>query len=137
MLQPMGLQRIGHNLATEQQQQGSRMTASQKVNSSSGYSFRQHSGYRKNLSCAKSCQPATHRNRAPDTWLYNAIDTICNSCPNLGSESLLNAEEDGCGSMSEGKRLVGYAVTSQTQITEPRDLCPGTLAQKVELTALT
>ena len=37
----------------------------------------------------------------------------------------------------EGKRLVGYAVTSQTQIIEPRDLCPGTLAQKVELTALT
>ena len=90
------------------------MTVSQKVNSSSGYSFRQHSGYR-SLSHAKSCHPATHRNRAPDTGLYDAVDTVYNSCPNPGCEALPNAEEewftDKNSFMSECRSPVGYTLT--------------------------
>ena len=46
------------------------------------------------------------------------IDTVYSSCPDLGGEPLLNAEEDWCTDrscfMREGKKLVRYAVTSQT-----------------------
>ena len=39
--------------------------------------------------------------------------------------------------MREGKRLVGYAVASQTQVREVRSLPPGTSAQKARLIAFT
>ena len=39
--------------------------------------------------------------------------------------------------MGEGKRLVGYIVTSQTQVTEARSLPPGTSSPKMKLIALT
>ena len=39
--------------------------------------------------------------------------------------------------MREEKSLVGYAITSQTQVIEWRGLPPGTSAQKVKLMALT
>lgn len=68
--------------------------------------------------------PATRLPTEMGALEHDCIETIYiySSCPDLGSETLLNAEEewftDGSSLMRKGKRLVGYALTSQTQVIE-------------------
>lgn len=115
---------------------------SQKVYSSSGSAFRHNP-----VATIKTCH-ILHSATLLSTEMgplehdyIEIIDMIYSSHPNLGSEPLPNAKEewfiDRSSFMSEGKRLVGYPVTFQMQVTETRSLLPGTSAQKTELRALT
>ena len=59
----------------------------------------------------------------------------------MSEDPLTNPEEiwytEGSGCVLDGKRRAGYAVVSNFEITEPKPLPPGTLAQLAELIALT
>ena len=59
----------------------------------------------------------------------------------LSEDPLTNLQEiwytEGSGCVLDGKRRAGYAVVSNFETTEPKPLPPGTLAQLVELIALT
>ena len=65
---------------------------------------------------------------------------IYSSCPDLGNESPPNSKEgwfpDRNRFTKEGKRLVGYPVTFQTQLREAKRLPTRTSVQKVELIPL-
>ena len=65
-----------------------------KVDSSSGYAFRQPRGYYKHLSQDNLATPLPTEMGSQECDCIETIDVIYSNCPSLRNEPLLNAEEE-------------------------------------------
>lgn len=110
------------------------------VYSRSGYAFSTTQCFNKNLSHAKFCYPATHRDGVPRVWLYRNHRHDLFQLPNPRSKPLWNAKDerftDGSTSV-RGEKVEKIHSNLQSLLKEAQSLPPVTSAQKTELITFT
>ena len=110
------------------------MAIPQKVNSSSGYIFRQPRGYHTNVSQAKSFHPATHRNGTPGAGLYRnhrhnlfqSPQTRKWASPKSWTGGIVHKKEQFCEREGKAGRTHSNLAdpNQRSKKPSPRDFCP-------------